>query len=231
MAPPPAHAAEPAGGPSREAIEQIVREYLLAHPEVVAEALRALEARQRADKRQRVSTAIRAHRDELLADPGTPVGGDPQGDVTIVEFFDYRCGYCRSVAPIVKQLLRQDKRIRVVYKELPILGPESLLASRAALAAHAQGKYTAFHEALMGAGGPLTSDAIMDIARRSGLDTASLRRDMESPQITALLRRNHALAGALGVTGTPAFIVGDELVPGALDLATLAQLVERARNR
>lgn len=224
-------ATEPVESLSREAIEQIVREYLLAHPEVVAEALRSLEARQRAAERQRVSEAIRAHRDDLLADPGAPVGGNPNGDVTIVEFFDYQCGYCKSVAPTVKSLLEKDGRIRIVYKEFPILGPQSLLAARAALAAHAQGKYLALHEALMGNTEPLTADSIMDIAQRSGLDTARLRTDMESPEIATLIRRNHTLAASLGVRGTPAFIIGDELVPGALDLGRLTQLVERARTR
>ena len=227
----PVPAADPSAPPSREAIEQIVRDYLIAHPEVIAEALRALEDRQQAEQRQRLAEAIRAHRDELLADPGAPVGGNAQGDVTVVEFFDYRCPHCRHMAPTVTQLVRDDSKIRRVYKELPILGPESVFAARAALAAHAQGKYGALHEALMAASEPLTQESIMGIASRVGLDTARLRQDMESSEITARLRRNHALAQALGVRGTPALVVGDELVPGAVDLATLAQLVERARGR
>lgn len=227
----PVTATEPPGSLSKEAVERIVREYLLANPDVIVEALRGLEERQRADERQRTSLAIRAHRDELLADPDAPVGGNPQGDVTIVEFFDYRCGYCKRVAPTVTQVLRNDGQLRIVYKELPVLGPESTLAARAALAAHGQGKYMALHEALMAASGPLTPDAIMTIAGQVGVDTAKLQEDMQSPEITARLQRNHVLARALGVRGTPAFVIGDELVPGAVDLATITRLVEQARAR
>lgn len=228
---PAAQQGDPSPAPSREAIEQIVREYLLAHPEVVGEALRALEQQREAAERQRQAEALKLREHDLLRDPAAPVGGNPQGNVTVVEFFDYRCGYCKSVAPTVKQLLRDDRQVRLIYKEFPILGPESILAARAALAARAQGRYAALHDALMAAREPLTRPVILKIAAQAGLDTARLEKDMDSPEIPAAIQRNHELAQALGIQGTPAFVVGSQLAPGAVDLATLKRLVEQARRQ
>ncbi len=230
----PAHgvrAAEAPDAPSRQAIEKAIRDYLKAHPEVVEEALQVLEARRREEEKRRAREAVQANRDQLLNDGASPVGGNPQGDVTVVEFFDYRCGYCKGVAPDVKKLLQEDPNVRLVYKEFPILGPESALAARAALAAHAQGKYRPFHDALMAASGPLTMPAILQLARKAGLDAAKLRLAMEAPEIRATIERNRALADALGITGTPAFVVGTELVPGAVDLHALKALVSQARAK
>jgi protein-disulfide isomerase len=227
---PGAHAEDAQGAPSRQVIEQIVREYILGHPEIIVESLRALEQRQREAHREKVRETIAARHDELLTDPASPLGGNLQGDVTVVEFFDYRCGYCKEMAGTVKQLLQDDPGIRLVYKELPILGGESVLAARAALASNGQGKYAAFHDALMEASGSLTREAVLKIAERVGLDTAQLGADMEKPEILAALQKNYALAQALGVNATPSFIVASELVPGAVDLARLKDLVTRARK-
>jgi protein-disulfide isomerase len=216
---------------SREAVEQIVRDYLIRNPEVVGNALRALEQQREVAERQRRAEALRTYQKELTRDPAAPVAGNPDGDVTVVEFFDYRCGFCKSALPTVQQLLREDPKVRVVYKELPILGPDSLLASRAALAARTQGKYAALHDALMAAREPLTRPAILDIARRAGLDAARLDKDMEAPEILAQIQRNHALAEKIGISGTPAFVIGTELAPGALDLPTLKRLVDQARRK
>jgi protein-disulfide isomerase len=228
----------PAGGAgaadpplSREAVEQIVRDYLTRHPEVVGNALRALEQQREAAERQRRAEALRTYQRDLTHDPASPVGGNPDGDVTVVEFFDYRCGYCKSVSPVIQQLLRDDSKVRIAYKELPILGPDSVLASRAALAARTQGKYAALHNALMAAKEPLTRPAILDMAKRAGLDPGRLDTDMEAPEILAQIRRNHELAEKIGVTGTPAFVIGTELAPGALDLPALKRLVEQARRK
>jgi protein-disulfide isomerase len=216
---------------SREAVEQIVRDYLIRHPEVVGNALRALEQQREVAERQRRAEALRTYQKDLTRDPAAPVAGNPDGDVTVVEFFDYRCGFCKTVLPTVQQLLREDPKVRVVYKELPILGPDSLLASRAALAARTQGKYAALHDALMAAREPLTRPTILDIARRAGLDAGRLDKDMEAPAILAQIRRNHELAEKIGINGTPAFVIGAELAPGALDLATLKRLVDQARRK
>jgi protein-disulfide isomerase len=226
-----AGAAEPAQGQSREATEQIIRDYLLKNPEIIEQALRTLEERQREAQRQQSAKALIAHREDLLRDPGSPVGGNPRGSVTVVEFFDYRCPHCKNAAPDVKKLAQEDSDVRIVYKQFPVLGPDSELAARAALAAHAQGKYAALHDALMAASGPLTLPVILQLAGPAGLDAAKLQADIERPEIRATIERDRALADAIGITGTPSFVVGSELVPGAVDLATLKALVAQARAK
>jgi protein-disulfide isomerase len=224
-------AAQTPEGPSRQVIEEIIREYIQSHPEIIEDALRTLQVRRREAEQQRARDAVQANRDKLLGDASSPAGGNPQGDVTVVEFFDYRCGYCKRVAPTVKKLLEDDPNVRVVYKDFPIIGPDSALAARAALAAQVQGKYVVLHEALMAADGPFTMPAILELAQKAGLDTARLQADMETPEIRASLERNHTLAQALGIQGTPAFVIGAELVPGAVDLNTLKAFVSRARAK
>jgi protein-disulfide isomerase len=159
------------------------------------------------------------------------VAGNPKGDVTVVEFFDYRCGYCKRVTPVLKELMAGDPNLRVVFKELPILSPESNLAAKAALAAEAQGKYLPFHEALMASDSSLSMPDILQLATALKLDTAKLQADMNKPEIQAAIQKNHALAQAVGITGTPAFIIGPELVPGAIELPALKELIAKARKR
>lgn len=229
--PVPAGAQAAAPPMTREAVEQIIRQYLLDHPEVITDSLRSLEERQRSEERRRAGAAIAGRQEELLRDPATPVGGSAEGDVTVVEFFDYQCGYCKRVAPVLKQLLVEDPKVRVLYKELPILGPESVLAAQAALAAHRQGKYERFHDLMMESPTRPSLDRILEVAQAVGLDLGRLREDMESPAVKAALDKNHALAQAIGLRGTPAFVVGSELIPGAADLETLHALVTKARGR
>ena len=159
----------------------------------------------------------------------SPVSGNPQGDVTVVEFFDYRCGYCKRAFPSVMALLKADSQVRVVWKEFPILGPVSLFAARAAMAADKQGLYHEFHVAVMGAEEELTEDTVIALAAANGLDIDRLRADMEDPAIDAYLEETRQLAQALGITGTPAFVVGDTLIPGAVDPARLQASVADAR--
>lgn len=224
----PARAQAPAV--PREAIEQVIRDYLLSHPEVIVESLRRAEQRQREAARAQSRAAVQAHRQELLQDPDSPVGGNPAGDVTVVEFFDYRCPHCRRMVPVIKALLAADPGVRLVYKELPILGEESVLAARAALAARGQGKYAEAHDRLMAEAGPLTRAAVLATLAGIGLDGERLRADMDAPEIGTLIGRELALAQALGIDGTPALVVGGELVVGAVDLGTLRDLVSRARR-
>jgi protein-disulfide isomerase len=215
---------------SREQIEQIVREYLQKNPEVVVEALRAAQAKQREAQRGQQLQAIAKHREELLRDAMSPVAGNVAGDVTVVEFFDYACPHCKTVAKQVKLLLREDAKVRLVYKEFPVLGEASVSAARAALAARAQNKYVAFHDALMANLGALNDDVIFRVAGQVGLDVDRLKTDMASAPVTDALQKNWALGQALGVTGTPAFIIGDEVAPGAVPYARLKDMVERARK-
>jgi len=216
---------------AKGAIEEIIRDYIKAHPEVIEESLEHLGERRQAEAMQRGREAVAAHQDELFRDPDSPVHGNPSGDVTVVEFFDYRCRYCRAVAGAVTQLLKDDPKVRLVYKDYPILGEMSVVASKAALATRAQGKYPAFHEALMAAKGELTEGNVLEIAAGVGLDTTRLAADMQAPAITELIEKNRALGKTLGLTGTPVFIVGSELAPGALDLAEMKALVAQARAK
>jgi protein-disulfide isomerase len=210
--------------------EQRVREYLLKNPEVIMEALQILQQRQRAAEAENLKRTIAERGEEILNDPAAPVGGNPAGDVTLVEFFDYNCPYCRRVAPTVAELEETDSALRVVYKEFPILGPGSQFAARAALAARRQGKYVPFHNTLMQATEQVTEETVMAIARDVGLDTEQLTADMRDPAIQDAIGRNLQLANALGITGTPSFIIGEEVVPGAVDLRTLQSLITRARR-
>jgi protein-disulfide isomerase len=157
------------------------------------------------------------------------VAGNASGDVTVVEFFDYACSHCKNIEPTVKQLLTEDRKIRLVYKEYPILGPASIVAARAALAARAQDKYLPFHDALMVLEEPLTEATIFRVANQIGLDVDRLKTDMAAPAIAEAIERNYALGQALGINGTPAFVIGDDVAPGAVPLARLKQFVTRAR--
>ena len=213
-----------------QAIERIIHDYLMRNPEVILDAVESLEQKRNEQARETAKSAIAERRDEILNDPEAPVAGNPNGDVTIVEFFDYRCPYCKQVEPSLAQLRKDDAKVRFVYKELPILGPDSVVASHAALAARKQNKYQELHDALMRARGTLDEAAVMKIAADAGLDTAKLKADMKSPDIERIIKRNIELAHALTISGTPGFIIGDQLVPGAVDMATLKSLVADARK-
>ena len=210
--------------------EQQIRDYLLAHPEVIVEALQRYELQQRGLAAVQVRKVITERRDEILRDPAAPVGGNPDGDVSIVEFFDYNCPYCRKNAPILKELETSDSGLRFVYKEWPILGPDSEFAARAALASARQDKYIAFHRALMATSEKVTEAKVLSIAESVGIDLARLRQDLDDPAIQQAIERNHALAKELGITGTPSFVINDGLQPGFLELPALRGLIAQARG-
>ena len=214
----------------RAAIEAIVHEYLLENPEVISDALRVLRERQEMATLEEQRAQIAALGDQLFDNPQSPVMGNPDGDVTVVEFFDYNCGYCKTVLDDVFALVEQDADVRVVFKELPILAPSSVTAARAALAASAQGLYVDYHNALMEHRGGLSDDTIFSLAEQVGLDVDRLRADMEDPAIDRAIADNLALARALGVRGTPAFVVGETVIPGAVGLDDLRQAVDDARS-
>lgn len=210
-------------------VEAIVRDYLLREPEIIYEALQELQRREAAAEAERRKAALTARKDELFHSAGSPVGGNPEGDVTLVEFFDYRCGYCRRVVGALRALVEQDEDLRVVFKEFPILGEDSVRAARAALAAERQGLYMPLHFALMAAD-DLSMEGIMQAAAGVGLDTQQLAVDMESPEIQAEIAATYELARDLGIEGTPAFVIDDELIPGAVSQERLAALVDEART-
>ncbi len=214
-----------------KAVEKIVREYLDKNPEVILGALESLRERQRQEARERGRQSLVDNRAALYEDADSPVAGNPDGDVTVVEFFDYRCGYCKRTFPTLMQTLKDDGNVRLVLKEFPILGADSRIAAQAALAARKQGKYFPYHKAMMAARGTLNEKAIMAIARSVGLDTKRLQRDMQDPAIKAMIDKNFRLADALGVRGTPAFVIGNRLVPGAVNSVTLKSLIAQAREK
>lgn len=228
-----AAAEEAAGeaGLSVEQIEKIVRDYLMREPEVIYQALEELQRRQAEAETERQRAAVAANREQLMNDAGDPIAGNPDGSVTVVEFFDYQCSYCRHVVESVRELIEEDDELKVVFKEFPILGEASLVAARAALAAREQGqeRYLPFHLALMGSR-DLSLGGIMTLAEQVGLDTGRLAQDMQAPAIDRQIKANYALAQELGIEGTPAFVVGEEVVPGAVDKSRLASLVEEART-
>lgn len=224
-----APAAEPFTPEQKEAVEAIVRDYIARNPELVLEAIAAIEAKQKAEKENAVQAALASHRDLLERSKGDPVLGNPDGDVTIVEFFDYQCGYCKSMAGPMRDLVQGDGKIRWVMKEFPILGPESAVAARASLAAQRQGKYESFHFALIGLRGRLSEAAIWQAAAEVGLDLDKLKKDMADPAIQATIDTNYQLAEALQIQGTPAFTIGRTLIPGATPKEHLAELVRQVR--
>jgi protein-disulfide isomerase len=226
-------AAQPFTEAQREEIVRILRDALTRDPSILRDAILALQQDdQRREAAARVE-AIRAERAALLHDPADPVRGNPAGDVTIVEFFDVRCSFCRRLHPELEALIAADRGVRVVMKDLPIFGAQSVWAARALLAAHRQGGYARLQDALLRLRGEATEAAIQAEARRIGLDWQRLRRDMEDPAIMARIEANVALAQRLGISGTPALIIGDTLVPGAVDQRRLAALVaaQRAAQR
>lgn len=212
-----------------DAFEQRVRDYLLKHPEVIMEAVQRLETRRRAAEDGEAQAVLKSRADEVFRDPASPVGGNPAGDVTMVEFFDYKCPYCRKVASAVQETVTGDAKLRVVYMEFPILGPNSVFAAKAALAAHRQGRYIAFHEALMQARGAADEAGVLRIAAEVGLDVTRLKADMADAEIQSAIDRNLKLAQALRIAGTPGFVIGEHILRGATDAATLRSLVDKAR--
>jgi protein-disulfide isomerase len=210
--------------------EQIIHDYLLAHPEVIIEAVDKYQKQQEKASAEKQTQALVGRREELLHTAGDPVLGNPNGDVTVVEFFDYRCPYCKTVAAAFIDLYEKDGKVRLVLKEFPILGPESEFASKAALAAQKQGKYREFHLAMMTFKGKMTNDDVRQLAAKVGIDVAKLEQDMQDPAVAETINRNYALADALGIRGTPAFIVGNELVPGAISAEEMQKRIAAARN-
>jgi len=226
----PAGAEEPLSEAQQDAVRALVRETLLNDPEIIATALEALQAQRDAQEAAKARAAIKENHDALIDSKATEVLGNPDGDVTIVEFSDYQCGYCKRVFPDLMKAVDADGNIRLVIHELPILGPESVLAARAAIAAEKQDKYGDFHRALMALRGGVSEAAVMQAAAEIGLDVDQLRADMVDPAMDEVFGRNVQLARTLGITGTPAFVIGNELAPGAIPLDRIIEMVAAARS-
>lgn len=221
----PASAAE-FDAAERSEIEGIVKDYLLKNPGLLLEVMEKLEEQQKQAARSKASEAIVANKTGLFQSEDDFVF-NAEGTVPIVEFFDYQCGYCKRMLPTIVRLLDENHSVRFIYKEFPILGPASVVASKAALASKRQGKYLDFHNAMMAMRRPLDENAVYDIAAQVGIDVARLKEDMNDPEIQAIIERNRALGEGMGLRGTPSFVVGDALVPGAIEFDNLSALVER----
>ncbi|MFQ5467707.1 MAG: DsbA family protein, partial [Kiloniellaceae bacterium] len=212
-------------------LEQVIKQYLLENPGVLVTSLSSYQSKQRVAKAQRQQQAVLENRAALADDPDAPVLGNPEGDVVVVEFFDYNCPYCRRVASLLRTTVAEDGNVRLVMKEFPILGPQSVIAARAALAAARQDKYEEFHFALMEGPGDLSETRLNRVALDLGMDLDLMRIDMNLPEINTMLRRNRELGTTLSIDGTPAFVIGDTLIPGAIDKATLKRLIAQARAK
>ncbi len=199
----------------KQAIGQIIKEYLINNPEIFIEVQGALEAKLEKEQAERLKVAIAENAEELFRDPNAAVAGDPDGDITVVEFFDYNCGYCRRGLQDVVKLVESDPKVRVVFKDLPILSKGSEDAARVVLAARKQGKYWELHRALLEARGQANEASALKLAEELGLDMEQLKADMDSDEVKAEIAQAEVLAKKMGVNGTPHFLVGDRSIPGA----------------
>ncbi|HET7848020.1 MAG TPA: DsbA family protein [Pseudolabrys sp.] len=227
----PAAVAEEFSKTQRSAIESIVREYLISHPEVLQEAMVELEKRQTAAAAAKHQAAVKEHAKALFSSPRQVVLGNPKGNVTFVEFFDYNCGYCKHAMADMLDLLQTDPNLKVVLKEFPVLGPGSVEAAQVAVAVRMQApdKYLEFHKKLLGGRGAADKARALAVAKDVGLDMAQLEKDMKSPEVKKTLEEDFKLADALGLNGTPSYVIGKDVVVGAVGLAALKEKISTAR--
>jgi protein-disulfide isomerase len=227
----PASAAEPNFTPEQRAeIVAIVRDAMKADPSILRDAIKSLQADEDARASAESQAAIGQHRAALFANPADAVTGNLSGDITVVEFYDPRCPYCRKMLPGIASLLAKDHGIRLVYKDIPVLGPASTLEARAIVAAQKQGAYLTMQHALMTNPAAPSDDMIRETARSLKLDPARLATDMQSSETSRRIDANLDLAHALKVNGTPTFVVGEQVIPGMVDAGQLEEAVANARK-
>ena len=226
----PAMAADALSAAQKDEVRKVVKDYLMEHPEVIADAINALQANEEKAKTDKQAATLKERKKDVFDLADGTILGNPKGNVTMVEFFDYNCGYCKAMFPAMMDTVKADGNIRLLMKEFPILGPSSITASKAALAARKQNKYSELHLALMSHKGSLTDDTVMQIAKDTGLDMAKLTKDMADPAVTTIITKNRDLAQDLDIQGTPALVIGDTLIPGAIDKARITELVKATRH-
>ena len=208
----------------RATLNSIIEDFIRNNPEIVRDTLIALAAREKAERKQ---TGLSQVRD----DQGDPVMGNANGTITLYEFSDYNCGYCKRVFEPIQQLVRDNPDVRLVIKEFPILSQSSLVAAKAAIAAEMQGKFGDYHIAMMTYRGQITDAVVMRMAAQAGVDIDQLKSDMENPKTMAIIQRTREAAAALEINGTPGLVVGDTVVPGAIGLDELVKLIAEERNK
>jgi len=214
----------------RAEIIEVMRVALKADPSILRDAIAALQQEDATEEQAAARTAIPGLTDALTRTPGDPAEGNPQGDVTVVEFFDVRCPYCRRMLPVIGDLLARDHNLRVVYKDFPILGPGSVLGARALLAAQKQDGYLKLKNAVMTGPAEINPDTLRAAVAKAGLNWDRLQKDMADPAVQSRIDANLALARKLEISGTPAYVIGGQLLPGALGLADLQDAVAAARK-
>ncbi|MBJ6127997.1 DsbA family protein [Microvirga splendida] len=217
----------------KQVIGEIVKDYLIKNPEVLTEVIGELEKRQAEAQQVAQASAVKETQQSLLNASHSYVVGNPTGDVTLVEFFDYNCGYCKKALADVQTLIKSDPKLRVVLKDFPVLGPDSVEASRVALAVKNQlqgQKLFDYHVKVMDTRGRVNGERAMAVAKEMGVDMARLQKDIESPEVRNALQENTALGDRLSLTGTPAFVIGEAIIPGAVGLEPLKQLVNNVRQ-
>ena len=215
----------------RQAIEAIIGEYISKHPDVVVNALQTYQAEMQKEQQRQAEAALQEVEDELLNDPQTPTAGNAKGDVTIVEFFDYNCGYCKRALSDMEEILKEDKNIRFVLKELPILGPDSLAAHKVSAAVRdlAPEKYGDFHRTLLGNEARATEESAIAVAAGLGLAEADIRKTMADKPHDDAVREAYTLANDLGITGTPSYVIAQDMVFGAVGAADLREKIANVR--
>lgn len=233
IAVPQASRADEFSASQRGELERIVREYLVTHPEVIQEAMTELEKRQTAADAEKHKAAVKQYSEALFTSPRQVVLGNPSGNVTFVEFFDYNCGYCKRAMDDMLTLLKDDPKLKVVLKEFPVLGPGSVEAAQVAVAVRMQDKtgkkYLEFHQKLLGGRGQADKARALAVAKEIGLDMGRLDKDLASPEVKATLQESFKLAEALGLNGTPSYVIGDNVVVGAVGLESLKEKVNTSR--
>lgn len=220
--------AEEAKNLSKADVEQIIHDYIVNNAQVI---LNAVDDYQKKAATIRAEEGMKNNRDVLFSDAGSPEVGNPKGDVTVVEFFDYNCHYCKDVVPMILSVLEKDKNVRFIFKDFPILGPTSEAAAKWALAAHKQKKYFEFHQALMNNKTPINDAVLERIAKEVGMDADEAKKEAGSPGILVQIEKNRTLAADLGLNGTPAFIVGEEVTKGGMTQEDLEKKIAELRSK
>jgi len=213
----------------RAAMEDFVRNFILDNPEVLMESVNRHRTNEDKKKEQGSVDVLKANM-AYLTNGTHPEIGNPKGDVMIVEFFDYNCGYCKHAMEVVRKLSENDKNVRIIFMDLPILSPQSSIAAKWAVAANKQGKYWAFHQALLESNAPKDEENLTKIAITAGLDVTKLKKDAESKEIEEYLKSVKEFADKLSISGTPAFIIGERIIRGYMDFEPFKSLVEEQRN-
>jgi protein-disulfide isomerase len=213
----------------KDRIKELAIQAIIEKPEIIEQALKRMQEIQAAQKLAQQKVTIEQRHLELTQDPNAPVLGNPEGDVTVVEFFDYNCPFCKRAIKPIKELLAQDNNVRLVFREWPILNKGSEFAARAALAAREQGKYEEMHWALM-SGSRATESSTLQIAKSLGLDIDKLRVDMGAPEVDQHIKLSMDLAQGLGINGTPSFLIGNQIAPGLIPVERMLEMVETARK-